>query len=471
MKINNIGLNELKSYKINDDIVLTGWVDNIRKLGSINFILLRGQWGKIQILFDQKTSQKLEDKIKQIKNEYVISISGKVNERKEKSDNVIQNEVTDIEIQGNDIEILNTSETLPFMPNRGALPNESIRLKYRYLDIRRDYIKDKIITRSKITNSLRNFLSSNNFLDIETPFLGKSTPEGARDYLVPSRIHKRHFYALPQSPQIYKQLLMIGGINRYFQFAKAFRDEDLRADRQPEFTQLDMEMNFVNDPEQVMQISEQMIARLFKDVLNVEVQTPFKRLTYKKAMEKYGTDKPDLRYGLEIEDFSRVFKDSNFKIFSNTLKKGGYVKGIFLKQKANKTPRKYLDKLEDLVKLHGAKGLAYIKQTEDGEIKGSLSKFLSEEEINNLRKNYNFEKNDVLFLISNIDWKKTLEPLGALRVELAKHFDLIPSNKYVFSWTTRFPMFEYSEEEKRYYSMHHPFTSPEEHDIEKLDKD
>ena len=453
MKINNASLS-IKN--VGDVVTLYGWVNKKRDLGGLIFIDLRDRSGIIQLTVNPDSSvYKIAEGLK---NEYVIKVSGVVRERTNKNENL---KTGDIEVIVDDILVLNKSNDLPFdLNNVTAL--EDTRLKYRYLDLRRDSIQEKLIIKHNIMKSSREYLNSLDFLEIETPILCKSTPEGARDYLVPSRVSKGSFYALPQSPQIFKQLLMASGFEKYYQIARCFRDEDLRADRQPEFTQIDLEMSFVSSDD-VMSVTEGLIAKVFKDVKGIDIKLPIDRMSYDKAIDLYGSDKPDLRYGLVINDVTSTFKGSDFKVFNDVIDNGGVINTIVLKNKASDISRKDIDKLTEFVKIYGANALAFLKY--DNDFTGSISKFVSEKIGNSLIKDLNLENNDILFIIAG-DRKIVKSSLGALRCKLAKDFDLI-SNDYKLVWITDFPMFEYSEEEGRYISCHHPFTMPS--DINKLD--
>ncbi len=454
MKKNNTDFN-IKN--INEVVTLYGWVAKKRNLGGLIFIDLRDRSGIIQLVVNP--DNKYYNLAESLKSEYVIKVIGKIKERENKNFNI---ETGEIEVMIDYLKILNTSIEIPFsLTDTNAL--EDTRLKYRYLDLRRKEIQSKLITRHKIAFAIREYLNCLGFLEIETPILCKSTPEGARDYLVPSRIFNGKFYALPQSPQIFKQLLMIGGMEKYFQIAKCFRDEDLRADRQPEFTQVDIEMSFV-DEDDVINVTEGLIAYVFKEIKNIDIKLPLKRMKYDDAINLYGSDKPDLRFDMKINDITDIFKNTEFTIFKDTIDNNGIINCLVVKNSANIFSRKDLDKLTDFVKNYKAKGLAYLKI--DTEITGSIAKVISQSELDNLKTKLNLENNDLVLIISD---KKSItkQALGALRLKLGKQLNLISSN-YELLWVVDFPSFEYSEEEKRYVAAHHPFTAPKDSDIDKL---
>ncbi len=455
MKVNNNTDFNIKN--VGELVTLYGWVAKKRNLGGLIFIDLRDRSGIIQLVV--KPDNKYYDLAESLKNEYVIKVVGNITERESKNKNLLTG---DIEVIINELEVLNTSIDLPFNLN-DTTALEDTRLKYRYLDLRRSEIKEKLEARHKITFAIREYLNKLNFLEIETPILCKSTPEGARDYLVPSRIFNGRFYALPQSPQIFKQLLMVGGMERYFQIAKCFRDEDLRADRQPEFTQVDMEMSFVTEDD-VMDLTEGLIAYIFKQVKNIDIKLPLRRMKYDDAIEYYGSDKPDLRFDMKINDITNIFKDTEFTIFKDVLNNNGIINCLVVKNSADKFSRKDIDKLTEFVKTYKAKGLAYLKI--DNEVTGSIAKVITTEELNNLKSKLNLENNDLVLIISD---KKQIvkQALGALRLNLGKQLNLISDN-YELLWVVDFPSFEYSEEENRYVACHHPFTAPKDSDIDKL---
>jgi len=454
------------SADIGKKVKVCGWVQKQRDLGSLIFVDLRDRSGIIQLAFDENTNEELFNKAFKVRAEYVVSAEGVIRSRGEGAIN--KNLPTgEIEIAVTDFEVISVAETTPFEITNDTTAREELRLKYRYLDLRRPALQSNIINRHKIAKIARDYFSENGFLEIETPILIKSTPEGARDYLVPSRVHPGQFYALPQSPQLYKQLLMLSGFDRYMQIARCFRDEDLRADRQPEFTQLDLEMSFV-DEDDVIAINEGFLKRVFKEFLDVDVTLPIKRMPYSEAMSRFGSDKPDLRFGMEICDLSKVLKNTEFKVFSQTIQSGGSVRAITVKNAADKFSRKDIDKLVEFVKTYRAKGLAWAKYAD--EISSSYAKFLSEDENRSVYEICGFEKGDLLFIIADKD-NVTLPALGALRCEIASILGLADKDKFEFVWITHFPMFEFDEEEGRYVAMHHPFTAPRDEDLEFLTTD
>ncbi len=446
-------------------VTVMGWVQKNRNKGGIIFVDLRDRSGILQIIFEGKNiSEEGFAKAEKLRSEYVVAVTGVIQPREGAANTSIA--TGDIELIANDIRILSEAETPPFPIEEGIKTKEELRLKYRYLDLRRPDLQRNLIMRSKVATLTRQFLSDEGFLEIETPILNKSTPEGARDYLVPSRVHPGSFYALPQSPQLFKQLLMVSGYDRYFQIAKCFRDEDLRADRQPEFTQIDMEMSFV-DIDDVIDVNERLLKKLFKETINVDIELPIPRMTYKEAMERFGSDKPDTRFGMELKNVTDVVRDCGFGVFTGAIANGGSVRGINAKGQAA-MPRKKIDSLTDVAKTYGAKGLAYVCVMDDGSIKSSFSKFLSEEEMNSLIKAMDGEPGDLLLFAADVD-KVVYDVLGNLRLELAERLELTDKNTYNFLWVTEFPLFEWSEEQNRYVAMHHPFTMPMEEDIEFLD--
>ncbi len=455
-------LEKVKYYNIsnvNEKVTIYGWVSRVRNLGGLMFIDLRNRAGIIQVVV--RPENKYYDLANSLKNEYVIKVTGTVVERESKNDKLLSGE---IEIDTEELELVNVSKEVPFQITDDTNALEDTRLKYRYLDLRRESLRENFVNRNKITFAVREFLNNLDFLEVETPTLCKSTPEGARDYLVPSRVNKGKFYALPQSPQIFKQLLMVAGFERYFQIAKCYRDEDLRADRQPEFTQVDVECSFV-DEDDVMTLGENLVANIFKKVKNIDVSLPLMRMKYDDAIKDYGSDKPDLRFGMKIEDISDILKDTEFQVFRSVLDNKGIVNAIVVKNAADKYSRKDLDKLTDYVKTYKASGLAYIKYNE--EITGSVVKVLSEKEINDIKEKLNIEDNDLVLIVSG-DYKTTKVSLGALRCKLARDLDLIKKGDYKLLWVTDFPSFEWSEEENRFVACHHPFTMPKDEDVEKL---
>ena len=456
---------EPREANIGSKITLMGWVQRNRKLGGLEFIDLRDRTGIMQIVFGEEINAESFEKAKSVRPEYCIAVTGEVVKRQSPNENMPTGMV---ELLCEEIKILSESDTPPIYIKENLDAAENIRLKYRYLDLRRPDMHRIFAIRSKTTKVIRDYLEENNFLDVETPVLGKSTPEGARDYLVPSRNYQGKFYALPQSPQLYKQLLMMSGFDRYYQIAKCFRDEDLRANRQPEFTQVDMELSFV-EQDDVMTLNEGLIARVFKEVIGVDVQLPIKRMTFKDAMEKYGSDKPDLRFGMEITNITEAVKDMDFVVFKSAIEDGGSVRALCLKGGAS-LGRKPIDKLGEFVKTYRAKGLAWIQLKEDG-VKSSLAKFLTDDVTENIVKTMGAETGDAIFIVADKD-SVVLQSLGALRLELAKQFDLIKDkNEFNFTWVTEFPFFEYSEEEERFKACHHPFTSPMDEDLEFVESD
>ena len=453
MKINNTSIGK---KNVGETVTLYGWVNRKRDLGGLVFIDLRDRSGIIQLVVDPKSE--IYDLASTLKNEYVIKVSGKVVLRKEANKNLKTGEV---EIEVLSLDILNKSIDLPFdLNNVTAL--EDTRLKYRYLDLRREELKNNLMVKHKVMQSARKYLNSLDFMEIETPILCKSTPEGARDYLVPSRVNKGRFYALPQSPQLFKQILMMSSMERYYQIARCFRDEDLRADRQPEFTQIDMEMSFLSQDE-IMNITEGLLYNIFKEVKNIEIKLPINRMTYDEAINLYGSDKPDLRFENPIYDITDYFKESDFSLFKNIINDGGIINALVFNA-ADKYSRKDIDKLTDYVKTYGAKALAFLKY--NGEFTGSIAKFVNEEIGKNLIRSLDLKDNDLVLIIAG-DKKMVKTSLGALRCKVAKDLDLISKDKYALTWVTDFPMFEYSEEEERYIACHHPFTLPQ--DIDGLD--
>ena len=458
---------EVSAEQIGEKVTLMGWVQKSRNKGGIIFVDLRDRSGIIQLIFENGSiDEEGFEKAARLRSEFVIAVTGTVERR---SGAVNENLKTgDIEIRVDSLRILSESETPPFPIEEESKTKEELRLKYRYLDLRRPDIQRNLMLRSKVAMLTRTFLEKEGFLEIETPMLTKSTPEGARDYLVPSRIHPGHFYALPQSPQLFKQLLMCSGYDRYIQIVKCFRDEDLRADRQPEFTQIDMELAFV-DVDDVIDVNERLLAYLFKEALGVEVPLPIQRMTWQEAMDRFGSDKPDLRFGMELQDVSEVVKDCGFGVFTGALAAGGSVRGINAKGQGS-MPRKKIDKLVDFVKDYGAKGLAYLSVQEDGSYKSSFAKFMTQEELDALVKAMDGKPGDLLLFAADKN-KVVWDSLGALRLELARQMDLLDKNEYRFVWITEFPLLEWSEDQQRYTAMHHPFTTPMDEDIPLLDTD
>ena len=458
---------ELTSQDLGQEVVLMGWVQRRRDLGGLIIVTLRDRTGIIQLVFDQEESESLFHKASGLRREYVIASRGDVVSRAPEAINP-KMATGSIEIKVKELKILSRSETPPFYIEDNINVGEALRYKYRYLDLRRPEMQKNLMIRHRIANSVRNFLNDRRFLEIETPMLTKSTPEGARDYLVPSRVHTGKFYALPQSPQLFKQLLMLSGYDRYYQIARCFRDEDLRADRQPEFTQIDIEMSFV-EIEDILAINEEMIAEVFRQVLDIEISLPLKRITYKDAMERYGLDKPDTRFGLELVDISSLVVDSGFKVFSNTVRDGGSVRGINVRGCGSKFSRREIDSLGEYVKTYRAKGLAWINYSEDG-IRSPIAKFLEQEEIDAIIKHMDANVGDLLLFIADKD-EVVFQALGNLRLELGRKLELIPIDQYDLLWVTEFPLFEYDEEEDRFVAKHHPFTSPMDEDMDLLDSD
>ncbi len=450
------------------EFTFKGWVMHYRDHGGLIFIDLRDYSGILQIVFDENIDKESFIVAKKLKNEYVVSVTGTVRKRPEGTANPAL-KTGGIELLAKSLQILNACETLPFQIDEESEVNEFTRLKYRYLDLRSKRLKDNLIFRSKFTHLIREFLNAKGFFDIETPFLTKSTPEGSRDFLVPSRLNHGHFFALPQSPQLFKQILMVSGFERYYQIVRCFRDEDLRADRQPEFTQLDMEMSFV-ETEDVISVTEELFASLFNKLLGIELERPFKVLDYDEAMDKYGSDKPDTRFGLVINNLTDIFAGSQLNVFKDNIQKGGAVKAVCLPDGSNLLSRKDIDELLNTVKDFGAKGLAWTKVGESGILEGGISKFISDDERNKTVSRLAAKNGDIIFYQS--DSKKIAENvLGRLRLHLAKKYNLIPEGRFDILWVVNFPLFEYSEEEKKIVAVHHPFTSPAKKDLDRLEKD
>ena len=444
---------------VGSDVTLNGWVQKVRDLGGVIFIDLRDRSGIMQLVVrPESPSYKVASALK---NEYVIKAKGKIVAREKANSNIPTGE---IEVEVDNIELLNTSLEIPFEVSDNTTALEDTRLKYRYLDLRRNALSSNLITRHKITLAVRNFLDKERFIEVETPILCKSTPEGARDYLVPSRVNKGKFYALPQSPQIFKQLLMVGGIERYFQIAKCFRDEDLRADRQPEFTQIDIEMSFVEEND-VMDLAERLVAHVFKEIKGIDIKLPLMKMKYDEAIEKYGSDKPDLRFGMEIEDITDIFSNTEIGFFKSNIENGGVINAIVAKNAASNYSRKEIDKLTDYVKTYKVSGLAYVKL--EDELTGSIVKLMSDAEKKNLVTSLSLEKGDIVFIISD-KYNVTKTALGALRCKLGRDLNLIDPSDYKLLWVVDFPSFEWSEEENRFVATHHPFTAPKDEDIDKL---
>ena len=456
---------ELTAANVGETVTVMGWVQKNRNKGGLVFVDVRDRSGIIQVVFEEGSCDAaLIEKAAKLRSEFVVAVVGKVEKR---SGAVNENIATgEIEIAPTELRVLSESETPPFPIEENSKTKEELRLKHRVLDLRRPDLQRNLIMRSKVATLTRQFLAEEGFLEIETPMLIKSTPEGARDYLVPSRVHPGNFYALPQSPQLFKQLLMCAGYDRYFQLAKCFRDEDLRADRQPEFTQIDMELSFV-DVDDVIDVNERLLAKLFKEILNIEVSLPIQRMTWQEAMDRFGSDKPDLRFGMELVNVSEVVKDCEFAVFKGALENGGSVRGINAKGQGA-MPRKKIDKLVDFAKTYGAKGLAYIAIQEDGSLKSSFAKFMTEEQMAALVKAMDGENGDLLLFAADKN-KVVWDVLGALRIEIARQLELLDKGDYKFLWVTEFPLLEWNEEAGRYTAMHHPFTMPMEEDLHLID--
>lgn len=457
---------ELSEKNIGETVTAMGWVQKNRNKGGIVFVDLRDRSGILQIVFEGEENAVVIEKAAKLRSEFVIAVVGKVEAR---SGAVNENLATGgIEVRARRLRILSESETPPFPIEENSKTKEELRLKYRYLDLRRPDLQRNLMMRSRVATLTRQFLSEEGFLEIETPILGKSTPEGARDYLVPSRIHPGSFYGLPQSPQLFKQLLMCSGYDRYFQIAKCFRDEDLRADRQPEFTQIDMELSFV-DVDDVIDVNEGLLAKLFKEVMDIEVTLPIQRMTWQEAMDRYGSDKPDTRFGMELVNVTENVKDSEFVVFKSAVENGGTVRGINAKGQGA-MPRKKIDKLVDFAKSYGAKGLAYAAIQEDGTVKSSFAKFMTEEEMQDLIQAMSGEPGDLLLFAADIN-KVVWDVLGNLRLEIARQMEILDKDEYKFLWVTEFPLLEWSDEQNRFLAMHHPFTMPMEEDWQYIDSD
>ncbi|WP_457569424.1 aspartate--tRNA ligase [Desulfurobacterium sp.] len=457
---------ELRRENIGEDVCLTGWVDSTRDHGGVVFIDLRDRTGKVQIVFSPEIDEKLTERAKKIKDEYVLAVKGKVRKRPEGTENP-KIPTGEVEVYVEELKILNRSFPLPFPVEDEIKVGEDTRLKYRFLDLRRKKMQENIIFRHRLYQTVRKVFDKEGFIEIETPFLTKSTPEGARDFLVPSRIYPGKFYALPQSPQLFKQILMISGFDKYFQIVKCFRDEDLRADRQPEFTQIDFEMSFVREKD-VMKFAEKLIKTVYKELLDVEIETPLPVMSYDEAMERFGTDRPDTRFGLELKNITDIAKSCNFKVFRMVAENGGIVKALNFKGGASLS-RKEIDDLTKFVGIYGAKGLAWIKVQPDG-LQSPIVKFFSEGEMNEILKRLEAEPGDILFFVAD-SYEVTNHALSNLRLKLGKMANLIDESKINLLWITDFPMFEWNEEENRWEALHHPFTSPKEEDIEKLETD
>ncbi len=458
---------EVSEAHIGQTITVMGWVQKSRNKGGIIFVDLRDRSGILQLIFEENDCGAVYfAKAEKLRSEFVVAVTGTVEKRSGAANTQLKTGT--IEVRAESLRILSESETPPFPIEAGSKTREELRLKYRYLDLRRPDLQENIMTRSKVAILTRRFLAEEGFLEIETPTLIKSTPEGARDYLVPSRVHPGSFYALPQSPQLFKQLLMCSGYDRYFQLARCYRDEDLRADRQPEFTQIDMELSFVEE-EDVMDVNERLVQALFREICGVEIALPLPRLTWKEAMDRFGSDKPDMRFGMELKDVSKVVKDCGFAVFKGALEAGGSVRGLCVEGQAG-MPRKKIDALVAFAKDYGAKGLAYLAIQEDGSYKSSFAKFMTEEELAGLAEAMGGKAGDLLLFAADKD-EVVYNVLGALRLEVARQLDLIPAGQWKFLWVTEFPLLEYSEEEGRYVAKHHPFTMPMDEDLPLLDTD
>ncbi|WP_208590305.1 aspartate--tRNA ligase [Gracilibacillus suaedae] len=457
----------LRKDHVNQEVTLKGWVQKRRDLGEIIFIDLRDRSGVVQIVFNAENSKETHAIADSVRSEYVIEVKGEVVERDAETVNP-KIDTGDIEVIVSEIKVLNEAKTPPFTLTDDLDVSEDIRLKYRYLDLRREVMQETFKLRHQAAQSIREFLNSESFLEMETPMLTKSTPEGARDYLVPSRVHEGYFYALPQSPQLFKQLLMVAGFEKYYQFARCFRDEDLRADRQPEFTQVDIETSFMA-MDDILDMTERMMKKVMKEVKGIEIETPFHRMPYDEAMERFGSDKPDVRFDMELVNLSEVVKDSGFKVFRQAIENGGKVSALNLQGKAEYYSRKDLDNMTDFAKIYGAKGLAWLKVEEEALV-GPIAKFFSEEEQAQFRSMLDAHPGDILFFVAD-EKQVVYDTLGALRLKLAKDHDLIDESKFEFLWVTDWPLLEYDEEERRYHAAHHPFTMPFESDFDKLDTD
>ncbi|MBE7040909.1 MAG: aspartate--tRNA ligase [Ruminococcaceae bacterium] len=452
---------ELRKENVGAEVTVMGWAHAYRNLGGVIFVYLRDRSGMVQLVFNEEQNKEIFEKAETIRNEFVLAAVGEVVLRDAAA---VNDKVPtgDIEITVKELRILSKAETPPIYIEEDSDVREEVRLKYRYLDLRRPDMQRLIELRHRVCKIVRDYYDKNGFLEIETPMLTKSTPEGARDYLVPSRVHPGHFYALPQSPQLYKQLLMLSGMDRYLQIVKCFRDEDLRADRQPEFTQIDLEMSFVN-VDDVLEINEGLMKVIFKEILGIDLKTPFRRMTYQEAMDRFGSDKPDTRFGFELVDLSDIVKDCGFKVFTDAVAGGGSVRAINCKGGAAKLSRRDLDSLVDFVKIYKAKGMAWMTVEEEG-IKSSIAKFLSEDEVKNILAKTEAEAGDIIMFVADKN-SVVYDALGNLRLELARRFDMLKKDEYDLLWVTEFPLFEYSEEEDRYVAKHHPFTMPMDEDI------
>jgi len=455
----------LREEHIGETVTIMGWVQKKRNLGALVFVDLRDREGVAQIMFDPDLSKEAFEKAEKTRGEFILAVTGEVHRRESINDNIPTGRV---EVFAKEIKILSESDVPPIHINDEDKAGEQLRLKYRYLDLRKPKMQKRLRFRYQVSKIIRDFLDEEGFIDLETPILTKPTPEGARDYLVPSRVQQGKFFALPQSPQLFKQLFMVSGFDKYFQIVKCFRDEDLRADRQPEFTQVDMEMSFVEE-EDVLALNERLIKRVFKDSLDVDVQLPIQRMPYAEAMERFGSDKPDTRFGFELKSLNEVLKNAEFQVFSGTIADGGMVKAINANGRAGDVSKKKIKNLEKFVKTYGAKGLAWIKLTEEG-IESPIAKFLSEDELNGIVEAMDAKTGDMIFIVAD-KARVVYDSLGALRCELAKQFEMLNDKQYNLLWVTEFPLFEYDEEDGRYYAMHHPFTSPMDEDLDKVASD
>ena len=458
---------ELGVANVGETVTVMGWVNKRRDLGGVIFIDLRDRSGLLQVVFNNEKGQEMFEKAETIRNEYVLAIVGKVEKRAPETVNP-KLQTGEIEVMAEELRILSTSDTPPIMIEEDSDVNETTRLKYRYLDLRRPDMQRNLILRHRVAKIARDYYDANGFLEIETPMLGKSTPEGAREYLVPSRIHPGKFYTLPQSPQLFKQLLMVAGYDRYMQIVKCFRDEDLRADRQPEFTQIDLEMSFVN-VDDVLTINEGFIKKAFKETLGIDVPTPLQRLTYQEAMDRFGSDKPDVRFGMELVNISDLVENCGFKVFSDAVKKGGSVRAVNAKGCGRKFSRRDIDSLGEFVKIYKAKGMAWIV-VEENELKSAITKFLTEEEVKAILERVQAEPGDLICFMADKN-SIVYDALGNLRLEIARRLDILDKNDFRFLWVTEFPLLEFDEEENRWGAKHHPFTSPMDEDIQYLDTD
>ena len=458
---------KLGTKDLDREVILMGWVQSHRDHGGVIFLDLRDREGLVQAVLNPENSEEVHKKGEAIRDEWVVAVKGIVTKRTDETINP-NLKTGEIEVMASEVRILNTSKVIPFLIEEDINVDELLRMKYRYLDLRRPSMKDNIITRHKVASATRDYLNSEGFLEIETPYLTRSTPEGARDFLVPSRLNPGEFYALPQSPQILKQTLMVSGLDRYYQVVRCFRDEDLRADRQPEFTQIDIEMTYINEKD-IMGVVEGMLKEIFKQAKGIEVETPFKKMSHEEAMLKYGSDKPDTRFGLELQDISEIFKDSEFKVFSGAIKNGGIIKVLKVEGKAAELSRKEIDDFTEVAKSLGAKGLAWIRVSE-GEWQSPIVKFFSEKEKEDLQNTLSLEDGDIVFFGADIPHIVNLV-LSHLRLSLGERFGMIDHSKFDFLWVEDFPLFDYDHNEKRYVAMHHPFTSPNEEDMHLLDEE